>query len=87
MLFCSLYDGPLLSSFLNFRFSIIPRFPVTTCPAGWCVNFDWWQLQLRFFVPISKSSSWIVCLKLKILPPSAYIIIVVVERCHLKETG
>ena len=67
MLFCSLYVGPLVNSFLNFLFSIMPRFPVITCPVGWYMNFDWWQLQLRFFVPISKSSSLIVCLKLKIL--------------------
>ena len=70
MLFSSLYDGPLDNSFLNFlRFSIMPRFPVITCPVGWSMNSDWWQLriQLRFVVPISKSNSLSVCLKLKIL--------------------
>ena len=65
MLFCSLYDGPLLRSVLNFLFAIMPRFPVTTCPAGY-VNFDYSQLQLRFYAPISKSSSLIVYLKLKL---------------------
>ena len=68
ILFCSLYDGPLVNSFLNLRFSIMPRFPVITCPVGWYMKSDWWQLQLIFLVPISKSSSLIISLKLKILP-------------------
>ena len=46
MLFCSLYDGPLLSSFLSFLFPIMPRFPVTTCPTNSYLKSDTWQSQL-----------------------------------------
>ena len=66
MLFHSLYDGPLPSTFLSFLFPIMSRFPVTTCPVGSYLKSDMWQSQLRFIVPILKSRSFIPCLKLKI---------------------
>ena len=57
--FCSLYDGPLLiiSSFLSFLFSTMPRFPMTTCPTDSYMKSDMWQSQLRSVVPISKPRS------------------------------
>ena len=68
MLFCFLYDGSLLSSFLSFLFPTVLRLPVITCPTGSYLKPDTWQSQLRFVVPNSKSRSLILCLKLKILP-------------------
>ena len=41
--------------------SVMPTFLVITSSAGWYVKFDQWQLQLRLLVPVSKSSSSIVC--------------------------
>ena len=40
ILFCSLYDGPFLSSYLSFLFSTMPRLPVTTCPTGSYLKSD-----------------------------------------------
>ena len=57
MLFYSLYDEPLLSNFLSFLFSTIPRFPMTSYPTGSCLKSNMWQSQMKFVVPISKSGS------------------------------
>ena len=41
---------------------------MTTCSTGSYLKSDMWQSQLRFAVPISKSRSLILGLKLKNLP-------------------